>query len=343
MRRGWVQKLRLSQLPVTLLGFETCMPCPNGPTDVAHQAPRELQRSSHTLEMPGWDSGLWLWRILIPVGCPVGLFTFSPPSLSECQLITIDDDNDVHKQAHSNSIQNLASIGSVPTHCIAAARFVGQQPAVSLDAYHIVYKHKGQGNGRTDAFTPRLETGSSQNSTQIWYDLVKQSRCRTLKTDGMQSMSSAYKPSPLGYGSSTRSSPFRRPQSPASPSTLRQTTPTASPTKQGSSDAGARYTRSPVTSPKQEFRTPRVQSSPEDASETYFPQQRSTPRPVVASSVVGHGSALSQLQPSQARTMREAFQLLDRDSDGTVNREDVADMLNQLGRLLRSQFFEVPC
>lgn len=146
----------------------------------------------------------------------------------------------------------------------------------------------------------------------------------------MQSMSSAYKPSPLGYGSSTRSSPFRRPQSPASPSTLRQTTPTASPTKQGPADGGARYTRSPVTSPKQEFRTPRVHSSPEEASETYFPQQRSTPRPIVASAV-GHGSALSQLQPSQARTMREAFQLLDRDSDGTVNREDVADMLNQLG------------
>jgi Ca2+-binding EF-hand superfamily protein len=29
--------------------------------------------------------------------------------------------------------------------------------------------------------------------------------------------------------------------------------------------------------------------------------------------------------------MREAFQILDRDSDGVVNREDVVDMLNQLG------------
>lgn len=44
------------------------------------------------------------------------------------------------------------------------------------------------------------------------------------------------------------------------------------------------------------------------------------------------GNALSQLQPSQVRTMREAFQILDRDSDGAVNREDVADMLNQLGK-----------
>lgn len=147
----------------------------------------------------------------------------------------------------------------------------------------------------------------------------------------MQSMSSAYKPSPLGYGSQ-RSSPFRRPQSPASPSTLRQTTPAASPTKQGPSDAGARFTRSPVTSPKQEFRTPRGHPAAEDATDPYFPQQRTTPRPAAVASAVGHGSALSQLQPSQARTMREAFQLLDRDSDGVVNREDVTDMLSQLGR-----------
>lgn len=46
---------------------------------------------------------------------------------------------------------------------------------------------------------------------------------------------------------------------------------------------------------------------------------------------MGHGNALSQLQPPQVRTLREGFQILDRDSDGVVNREDVADMLNQLG------------
>ncbi|EMR66779.1 putative calcium ion binding protein [Eutypa lata UCREL1] len=43
------------------------------------------------------------------------------------------------------------------------------------------------------------------------------------------------------------------------------------------------------------------------------------------------GNALSQLQPAQVRTLRDAFQILDRDSDGVVNREDVADMLGQLG------------
>ncbi|RYP73152.1 hypothetical protein DL771_003788 [Monosporascus sp. 5C6A] len=42
-------------------------------------------------------------------------------------------------------------------------------------------------------------------------------------------------------------------------------------------------------------------------------------------------NALSQLQPAQMRVLRDAFQVLDRDSDGVVNREDVADMLGQLG------------
>jgi len=46
---------------------------------------------------------------------------------------------------------------------------------------------------------------------------------------------------------------------------------------------------------------------------------------------MAHGNALSQLQPSQVRTLREGFEILDRDGDGTVGREDVAEMLNQLG------------
>lgn len=45
----------------------------------------------------------------------------------------------------------------------------------------------------------------------------------------------------------------------------------------------------------------------------------------------GGGNALSQLQPIQVRALRDGFQILDRDSDGIVNREDVADMLTQLG------------
>lgn len=41
--------------------------------------------------------------------------------------------------------------------------------------------------------------------------------------------------------------------------------------------------------------------------------------------------SLSRLPPAQLREMREAFQVLDRDNDGIVNREDVADVLRNLG------------
>ena len=44
------------------------------------------------------------------------------------------------------------------------------------------------------------------------------------------------------------------------------------------------------------------------------------------------GNPISQLQQTQVRTLREGFEILDRDSDGVVNREDVADMLKQLGK-----------
>lgn len=46
----------------------------------------------------------------------------------------------------------------------------------------------------------------------------------------------------------------------------------------------------------------------------------------------GDNNALSKLQPAQVRELREGFQILDRNSDGQVGREDVADMLTQLGK-----------
>jgi Ca2+-binding EF-hand superfamily protein len=52
---------------------------------------------------------------------------------------------------------------------------------------------------------------------------------------------------------------------------------------------------------------------------------------MAASRNTGGGDALSKLQPAQVRELREGFQILDRDSDGVVNREDVADILAQLG------------
>jgi len=138
-----------------------------------------------------------------------------------------------------------------------------------------------------------------------------------------------YKPSPLGYGS-PRSSPFRRPETSNPPSPLRQTTPTTSPSKLGQSSSTSRFgsESSPVHTVIESW-TPRANAPTEEVPS---PSRGSRTVPGPNPSTISHGSALSQLQPSQVRTLREGFQILDRDSDGTVGREDVADMLNQLGR-----------
>ncbi|CAK7217798.1 hypothetical protein SCUCBS95973_003266 [Sporothrix curviconia] len=171
-----------------------------------------------------------------------------------------------------------------------------------------------------------------------------------------------YKPSPLGYGS-PRSSPFRRPESPVSPSPLRQTTPTASPFKgpntpnhNTASSGLAGLATTPTGTSRYGGGTGGTTPVPTNGSWTPRNQQQSSQLQPAAeisghrggaagsSSLssagagasagamsMAHGSALSQLQPAQVRTLREGFQILDRDSDGTVGREDVADMLNQLG------------
>ena len=46
---------------------------------------------------------------------------------------------------------------------------------------------------------------------------------------------------------------------------------------------------------------------------------------------IPNNDAVSRLPPAQVREMREAFQILDRDGDGHVNRDDVIDMLTSLG------------
>ncbi|KAI9740651.1 MAG: hypothetical protein M1818_004615 [Claussenomyces sp. TS43310] len=146
------------------------------------------------------------------------------------------------------------------------------------------------------------------------------------------SVSTPYKPSPLSFGS-PRASPFRRPESPSSPSPLRNsTTPTTSPTKtmgtpsklKSSSPATTNETWTPRGLPP----APREPSpSPtRGANETSgWGAMLSTTRPS------GDLNALSKLHPRQVRDLRESFQILDRDSDGVVGREDVAEMLTQLG------------
>ncbi|KAL6356084.1 hypothetical protein LRP88_09672 [Fusarium phalaenopsidis] len=145
------------------------------------------------------------------------------------------------------------------------------------------------------------------------------------------SVPATYKPSPLGYGSSpTRSSPFRRPESPASPSPLRHITPTGSPTKAGPFGATSRFARPTTPTSTQPSWTPKPKTPVADDMPTSPSRIGASPRTPV-SKTLGNGNALSQLQPTQVRTLRDGFQILDRDCDGVVNREDVADMLSQLG------------
>lgn len=148
-------------------------------------------------------------------------------------------------------------------------------------------------------------------------------------------MSSTYKPSPLSFGS-PRSSPFRRAESPAAPSTtIRATTPTTSPTK----------AHTPIQSPSKLHNT----STPNSNEGTWTPRgltptmtQREPPASPTRGANVGNakttmgfrggdGDALAKLQPAQVREMREGFQILDRDGDGQVTRDDVVDMLTNLG------------
>lgn len=146
-------------------------------------------------------------------------------------------------------------------------------------------------------------------------------------------MPGGYKPSPLGYGT-PRSSPFRRPESPSSAATptLRQSTPPAtSPTKFGSVHTPSRLGNSEAPATASDSRRARGYAQGTEMST----QQLGSPAHISSrnqsSQPAGHGNALSKLQPAQVRVLRDGFQILDRDGDGVVNREDVADMLNQLG------------
>ncbi|KAI0456106.1 hypothetical protein F5B21DRAFT_160461, partial [Xylaria acuta] len=153
-------------------------------------------------------------------------------------------------------------------------------------------------------------------------------------------MPAGYKPSPLGYNS-PRSSPFRRAESPSSPSLAsRQTTPTPSPTKGASLFTPSRFANPSTPTP-----TPTsTQDGDRRTSHRFAPADNMEPSqplgspahvasrgPATSHQSVGHGTALSQLQPTQVRVLRDGFQIMDRDSDGVVNREDVVDMLTQLG------------
>ncbi|EAW08408.1 putative calmodulin [Aspergillus clavatus NRRL 1] len=162
---------------------------------------------------------------------------------------------------------------------------------------------------------------------------------------------SPFRPSPLSFGS-PRASPFRRPSTPNSPPTLRQTTPGSSPSRgytpvQSPSKLNQTYTvaedddaslknHDPIPQPR--F-TREVPPSPTKGANS--PDSSSIMEAKTASLMAASSDAAAQLTPVQLREIREAFQVLDRDNDGSVDKDDVADVLINIGQdaSIISQFF----
>ncbi|OOQ85901.1 putative calmodulin [Penicillium brasilianum] len=160
----------------------------------------------------------------------------------------------------------------------------------------------------------------------------------------MQSNNPTFKPSPLSFGS-PRASPFRRPSTPKSPPGSARTngTPGSSPSRgltpmQSPSKLNQSYTveeddsvpprNDPIPQPKFTRELP--------PSPTKGAQSPGYQSPIIGNrsqeSTVVNGDASSKLPANQVREIREAFQVLDRDNDGLVNKDDVADVLVNLGQ-----------
>lgn len=123
------------------------------------------------------------------------------------------------------------------------------------------------------------------------------------------------KPSPLSQSTPSRASPFRRPESPmtTSPATVR---PADSVTARAS----------PASPSTWAARSPNARPS----------------APATVQSRAGGTDPLSRLHPAQLREMRESFQTLDRDNDGSVHKDDVKEMLDQIGASTRPSCSHAP-
>jgi len=172
-----------------------------------------------------------------------------------------------------------------------------------------------------------------------------------------QQSTSPKKPSPLSFGAQ-RSSPFKRADSPltASQPNLRPTTPTSrtsftsplptvnnppSPASSTSTVIQGRREPQIYISEQQEstpshsttlphpIATSRPNSTSHNAAPSSAPSRNSA-RPAMLRTNTG-GDPVSKLHPAQLRDMRESFQVMDRDNDGQVDREDIAEVLTQLG------------
>ncbi|KAI9370373.1 hypothetical protein BJX61DRAFT_98427 [Aspergillus egyptiacus] len=163
-----------------------------------------------------------------------------------------------------------------------------------------------------------------------------------------------FRPSTLSFNS-PRPSPFRRPSIPSSPTSQvrpgstpgsspgRGYTPVVSPSKLNQSytvedhDSSSKGSEPPVPQPwftKDAPSTPSRDASP-------FESSPSSMEAKATSMMAATSDAAAMLSPAQLREIREAFQVLDRDNDGLVDKEDVADVLTNVGQDTSSlsQFF----
>ncbi|KAJ6124605.1 hypothetical protein N7471_011922 [Penicillium samsonianum] len=154
-----------------------------------------------------------------------------------------------------------------------------------------------------------------------------------------------FKPSPLSFGS-PRASPFRRPSTPNSPPSATRTggTPGSSPNRAytpmvSPSKLNQSYTveDGESRSPKSERPIPQPNFGRElSPSPTKGARSPGSSSPILGTKMGGFagpsGDAAGKLSAQQVREIREAFQVLDRDNDGLVDKDDVIDVLTTLGQ-----------
>ncbi|KAK1139949.1 hypothetical protein N8T08_011026 [Aspergillus melleus] len=160
-----------------------------------------------------------------------------------------------------------------------------------------------------------------------------------------------FRPSPLSFGS-PRASPFRRPSTPNSPpSQGRPVTPGSSPGRytpiQSPSKLNQSYTvENEDVSPRNRDPIPQPRFSREPPSSPTRGANSPDTSPLIGTKttnmMAASSDAAAQLTPAQLREIREAFQVLDRDNDGSVDKEDVADVLVNIGQdaSMTSRFFQ---
>ena len=167
-----------------------------------------------------------------------------------------------------------------------------------------------------------------------------------------QANNPTFKPSPLSFGS-PRASPFRRPSTPNSPPSASRTggTPGSSPSRAYTPMVSPSKLNQSYTVEDGESRSPKSERpipQPNFVREFSPSPTKGAQSPGSSSAILGSktggvagpaGDAAGKLPAQQVREIREAFQVLDRDNDGLVDKDDVIDVLTTLGRRKSTYIF----